>query len=390
MIIAKLAWKNIYGAGLRTWLNVVALSFSFVAIIFLQGLYNGMSDQIEKVSVDAQYGGGQYWQKDYDPYDPLTLDEAHGKIPGELAKLVAEKKATPILIRPATIYPHGRFQNALLKGIAPEQNILSLPTSVLGDETESIPALIGTRMAKSTGLKTGDTVIARWRDANGTFDADEIKIAQVMKTAVSDIDIGQFWIPIEKLRALTAMPGEATIVVLEKGSRFNAKVDHWQSKDLRFLLRDLRALFLSKSIGGSIFYITLLLLAMLAVFDSQVLSIFRRRKEMGTLMALGMTRAKIIQLFTMEGALHAVLAGVAAAVYGLPLLAHVAATGFGLPQATDSFGYAMGNRIFPAFTAGLVLGTTLLVLIVTTIVSYLPTRRIARLKPTDALRGKWT
>jgi putative ABC transport system permease protein len=180
--------------------------------------------------------------------------------------LVAQKKATPILIRPATIYPHGRFQNALLKGIAPEQNILSLPTSVLGDETESIPALIGTRMAKSTGLKTGDTVIARWRDANGTFDADEIKIAQVMKTAVSDIDIGQFWIPIEKLRALTAMPGEATIVVLEKGSRFNAKVDHWQSKDLRFLLRDLRALFLSKSIGGSIFYITLLLLAMLAVF----------------------------------------------------------------------------------------------------------------------------
>jgi len=32
----------------------------------------------------------------------------------------------------------------------------------------------------------------------------------------------------------------------------------------------------------------------------------------------------------------------------------------------------------------------LLVLIVTTIVSYLPTRRIAKLKPTDALRGKMT
>jgi ABC-type lipoprotein release transport system permease subunit len=30
------------------------------------------------------------------------------------------------------------------------------------------------------------------------------------------------------------------------------------------------------------------------------------------------------------------------------------------------------------------------VLTTTTIVSYLPTRRIARLKPTDALRGRWT
>ena len=64
MIIPKLAFKNIYGAGLRTWLNVIALSFSFVAIIFLQGLYNGMNDQIEKATVDAQYAGGQYWQSD--------------------------------------------------------------------------------------------------------------------------------------------------------------------------------------------------------------------------------------------------------------------------------------------------------------------------------------
>jgi putative ABC transport system permease protein len=179
-------------------------------------------------------------------------------------------------------------------------------------------------------------------------------------------------------------------MVLEKGSQFKAKVDHWQHKDLEFLLQDVRALFLTKSIGGSIFYIVLLLLAMLAIFDTQILSIFRRRKEMGTLMALGMTRSKIIQLFTLEGAMHAVLAAVVATAYGLPLLIHFATTGFGLPQAADSFGYAMGNRIFPMFTASLVIGTTVLVLIVTTIVSYLPTRRIAKLKPTDALRGKMT
>lgn len=390
MIIPKLALKNIYGAGLRTWLNVIALSFSFVAIIFLQGLYNGMSDQVEKATVDAQYAGGQYWENDYDPFDPLTLNDAHRKIPDELQKLISEKEAMLILIRQATIYPNGRFQNALLKGIAPEQNILSIPSSVLAPNTESIPALIGSRMAKSTGLKIGDNVTVRWRDANGTFDADEIKIVEVMKTDVSDIDNGQLWIPIEKMRAMMAMPDEATIIVLEKGSQFKTKVDHWQRKDLEFLLQDVRALFLTKSIGGSIFYIVLLLLAMLAIFDTQILSIFRRRKEMGTLMALGMTRSKIIQLFTLEGAIHAVLAAVVAAAYGLPLLIHYATTGFGLPQAADSFGYAMGNRIFPMFTAGLVIGTTLLVLIVTTIVSYLPTRRIAKLKPTDALRGKMT
>lgn len=390
MVIPKLALRNLLGAGLRTWLNVIALSFSFVAIIFLQGLYNGMADQMEKETLDAQYAGGQYWQSDYDPYDPLTLEDAHGKVPGELQELVEENKAVPILIRQASIYPNGRFQNALLKGIAPEQTILSIPTSVLITDEETIPALIGSRMAKSTGLKIGDYVTVRWRDANGTFDADEVKIVEVMKTAVSDIDNGQLWIPIETMRKMTAMPDEATIVVLEKGSQFSDKIANWNHKDLEFLMQDIRALFLSKSIGGSIFYIVLLLLAMLAIFDTQILSIFRRRKEMGTLMALGMTRSKLIQLFTLEGAMHAVLAAIVAAVYGIPLLLYVASTGYGLPEATDSFGFALGNRIFPTFTIGLIIGTTLLVLIVTTIVSYLPTRKIAKLKPTDALRGKLT
>ncbi|HRN24967.1 MAG TPA: hypothetical protein PLT78_00245, partial [Ignavibacteriaceae bacterium] len=104
MLIPKLALKNIRGAGLRTWLNVIALSFAYVAIIFIQGLINGMTHQMESVNIGAQYGGGQYWQKEYDPYDPLTLDDAHSKIPVELQQLVDEKKALPILIRQATIY----------------------------------------------------------------------------------------------------------------------------------------------------------------------------------------------------------------------------------------------------------------------------------------------
>jgi len=390
MITLRLALRNVLGAGIRTWLNVISLSLAFVAIIFLQGLYNGMSRQVETASMAAQYAGGHYWQANYDPYDPLTLEDAHAALPAALNGQISRKRAVPILVRPATIYPNGRFQNVLLKGIPPNQSVLTIPTHAISTDEAAIPALIGQRMARSAGLKKGDYVTARWRDAGGTFDADEILIVEVMQTDVSGIDNGQMWIPLEKLRSMTAMPGEATLVVLEKGSTFKEPVAGWTHRDLEFLLKDLRALFLSKSIGGSIFYIVLLLLAMLAIFNTQVLAVFRRRKEMGTLMALGMTRGNVIGMFTLEGATYALLAAAAAAVYGLPLLLYMAANGFGLPEATDNFGLAIGNRIFPTYSAGLVLGTTLLVLLVTTVVSYLPTRKIAKLKPTDALRGNLT
>ena len=78
-------------------------------------------------------------------------------------------------------------------------------------------------MAKSTGLKIGDYVTVRWRDANGTFDANELKIVEVMKTDVPEIDNGQLWIPIEKMREMMVMPNEATIIVLEKGLKIQCK-----------------------------------------------------------------------------------------------------------------------------------------------------------------------
>jgi putative ABC transport system permease protein len=165
-------------------------------------------------------------------------------------------------------------------------------------------------------------------------------------------------------------------------------VSGWVFRDLDFLLSDIKQLVQMKSAGATILYVVLIVLAMLAIFDTQVLSIFRRKKEMGTLMALGFTRGRVIRLFTLEGALHGVLAALVAALYGIPFLTWFAGHGWTLPEGMDSYGFAIGEKLFPVYSVGLVVATTLLVLVITTIVSFLPTRRIAKLKPTDALRGR--
>jgi putative ABC transport system permease protein len=388
MIIPRLALKNLLGAGLRTWLNVVVLSLSFVLIIFLQSLYKGMGDQAKKAKIDIEFAGGQYWHESYDPFDPLTLEDAHGVVPDPIQEKIDEGEATPILVAQATIYPEGRLRTILLKGIDPQQFVVNLPSKFLVQEGEDIPALIGARMAESTGLKLGNIVTVRWRDAKGTFDARDVQIAQVMKTSVGTVDQGQIWIPLEKMRELMSMENESSLVVVAKNTEEIQTVPGWNFKSLEFLLADIESLVRTKTTGGSIMYIFLLLLAMLAIFNTQVLSIFRRRKEMGTMMALGFTRSKVIQLFTLEGAMHSVLAAIVAAIYGIPFLVWFSKTGWALPEGTDDFGFGLGEKLFPVYSVGLVVGTVVLVLMVTTIVSFLPTRKIAKLKPTDALRGK--
>ncbi len=389
MIIPRLALKNLLGAGLRTWLNVVVLSFAFVAIIGLQGIYEGMNNQAVHALTDAEYGGGQYWQENYDPYEPLSLPDAHAPLPEALLGLKDEGLAAPVLIVQGTIYPSGRIQPVLIKGIDPTQSVISIPTHFLAREDVELPALIGTRMAKNAGLKKGDTITVRWRDAQGTFDAKDAYIVEVMRTTAQSIDRGQMWVPLKKIQELARMPNEASLVVLVQDTELLKEgLAGWDFKNLEFLIKDITELVQAKTIGGSIMYVILLLLAMLAIFNTQVLSIFRRRKEMGTLMALGFTRVKVIQLFTLEGALHGVLAALVAAIYGTPLLAIFAKKGWAMPDSVDSYGFAIGDKLIPTYGAGLIIGTTVLVLIVTTIVSFLPTRKIAKLKPTDALRGR--
>lgn len=391
MIVPKLALKNLLGAGLRTWLNVFVLSLSFVLIIFGRGLLEGMNRQAEEALVATEVGGGHFEHPAYDAYDPLTLADAHGAVPPALAALAATGKAAPVLVIQGTIYPQGRLITVQVKGVEPAQSVVNIPTSFLSSAAGSdIPALIGERMARLSGLKPGDRVTLQWRDARGTFDARDAVIVQVMKTSVQTVDQGQIWVPLDRLREMTGLAGEATFVILAQDAARPADADAggWRFRSPDDFLADTRAMVASKSIGTTALSVILLALAMLAIFDTQVLSIFHRRREMGTLMALGFTRGRVIGLFTLEGALNAVLAGLVAAAYGIPLLAWFARTGWAMPADTDSYGFAIGERLFPSYSIKLVAATAALVLLTTTVVSFLPTRRIAKLKPTDALRGR--
>ena len=384
----RLALRNLLGAGLRTWLNVIVLSFSFVVIINVKGMLDGWDRQAKKDMISWETGGGQYWQQDYDPDDQFTLTDSHSKIPGELGRKISDGELTPLLICQGTLYPSGRMQNILIKGIDPGQTILSVPSSELLADTNGISAVIGSSMAESSRLKKGDNVILRWRDKNGAFDATEICIAGIFKTDVPSVDAGQIWIAIDKLRIMMLLPGEATILVQSPGDNPVTDIKGWKYKSQKFLLSDIDKIIRIKTMSSSVLWAILLLLAMLAIFDTQVLSIFRRQKEIGTYVALGMTRGQVVRLFTVEGALHSILAALVASIYGIPLLAYEAVKGIALPYKSSDYGIAMAEKLVPVYSLGLITGTILVVFLTTTLVSYLPSRRISKMNPTDALRGK--
>jgi putative ABC transport system permease protein len=388
MLAFKLALKNLIGAGLRTWLNVFVLSLALFMIVFQSGVIEGWNRQAKADMIDWEVGGGEYWHELYDPYDPLTLNDGHGVLPAEISQLCRDGQAVPVLVTQASVYPEGRIRNILLKGIDQSQNIIKMQTVDLKGDSSTINAMIGTRMANATKLKINDLVTVRWRDANGTFDATEIRIAGIFHTNVPNIDNNQIWVSLDNLQKMTGMDGQATYIILKQGITSTPTVPGWICKGYDILFKELDTVIKAKSVGGIVMYIIFLSLALLAVFDTQVLSIFRREKEIGTYVALGMTRWQVVWLFTIEGAMHSILSVIAAAVWGTPILYLVAKKGFGMPKGIEGYGLTIAEKIFPVYAAGTIITMTLIILITTTIVSFIPSRKIAGMKPTEALRGK--
>ena len=387
MLAIKLAIKNLIGAGLRTWLNVAVLSFAFVTIVFYNGMLEGWNIQAQSDTKDWDIGAGQLWHSLYDPYDPYCLQDAHAPLSETMKSLVEKKQITPVLISQASIYPQGHLQNVLMKGIDPSQEIIKLPTSSLKAEGNAVPVVIGKRMALSAKVKKGDRVLIRWRDKNGTFDAKEIKIVEVFNSNVPAIDNGQIWMPLDQLQEMTGMENQATLFIVGK-SYAGGDIEKWQFKDLDFLLQEIKTVIAAKKTGSSIINALLLAIALLAIFDTQVLSIFRRQKEIGTYIALGMTRLQVVKIFTVEGSMHSLFAIILGTLYGIPLLGYLQKIGIPMPKSTDQYGLSISDKIIPVYSMGLIFSSLLLVILSATIVSYFPTRRISKMNPTDALKGK--
>lgn len=388
-MLFKIAIKNLFGAKLRTALNVFVTSISFFLVIFVSGMYDGMREHAKNVTIETEVAGGTYWHPEYDSMDPRTFEDSHSTIPTKIKKLINQKQAFAVLVSQASIYPNGRIMPVILKGVTPDQNIVDMPTNVLTEHSNiTIPVLIGNGMAKNANLEVGDSFTIRWLDADHTYDADEGTIVHIMETENFKLDLGHIWIPLSKAQSMLAMENQATYVTYAKELPMIKDSGDWIHHDINYMIRGMEALIKADEPGAQIMYSILLALAAMGIFNAQVLSIFRRGREIGTLMALGMTRSRVVGLFTLEGGLNAFLAGIIALVLFGPVLYFFSTNGIPLPMDYTEMGMLVAKRLMPVYSVGLIVSTTILISIIVLAVSYMPSRKITKMRPTDALRGK--
>ncbi len=382
-----IASKNFYRQGLRAFLNVLVTALSIIALIFMLSLLNGFQAQATRNLVSTDVGGGHYRVPGFDILTPTEWEDFTMIVPQVLSSLPKTEKAE-VLVQQGQLYPNRRLFPVQLRGIEMEQSLLNLPLAGLksydNKPGEVIPAVVGVKMARKAHLKQGDTVVLKWRDKGGAVDARDVLIVDVGDIINPRVDDGVIWLRLDHLRAMTDRDSEVSWVAVQE---FIGPVEGSEFHGIELLMSDLLALLRQDRINSKILWGILMVLVCTSVFNTQILNIFKRQKEIGTLMAMGMEPKRIVRIFTLEGVLAAIWALVLTVVLGVPFFIWFQGIGFDVTHLSEA-SFPIRETIYPDYQPREILVSVLIVLVLIIVSAWLPVKKIIRLDPTLALRGR--
>ena len=382
-----IARKNFYRQGMRAFLNVLVTALSIIALIFMLSLLNGFQAQSTRNLVKTDIGGGHYRAPGFDILSPTEWEDHTLKVPGKLLQLPTTDKVE-VLVQQGQLYPNRRLYPVQIRGISMDQTLLSLPLDNLKKFDQKIedviPAVVGVKIARKAHLKKGDMLTLKWRDKSGAVDAMDILIVDVGDMINPRIDDGVVWLRLDHLRLMTDRDNEVSWVAVRN---YIGAVDSFDFQPVEHLMADLLALFNQDRRNSKILWSILMILVCTSVFNTQVLNIFKRQKEIGTLMALGMDSNRIVRIFTLEGALAAIWALLIAAILGIPFFIWYQGVGFDVTHLSEAT-FPVRETIYPDYQALEIFYSLTIVFVLMVLAAWLPVRKITRLDPTLALRGR--
>jgi ABC-type transport system, involved in lipoprotein release, permease component len=414
--IWKMAWRNLSRHRGRTLLSILAVFFGILVIILFRGMMDGMIDSSVNTNINLNSGHLRLIRSEYQIKEKLLSlsypvgenGKSYSDLIREIRRLPGVKKATG-RIRFGMILAAGDFNETVI-GIGSEpqtEEQISHLSMYLRDKGEGrLPRegkreiLLGASLLKELHLKVGDKVNAVFSTSMASFKVATFTVVGKMASGLRFLDENAAYIPLDQAMNLLELPDMVTEIVVfgnDTGSTNSL------SKTLQgYLKTDPEALKMipwnqySEFISAfekvkavcNLFYVFILLLASFVLFNTMIMVVSERTQEIGVLSAMGMTYRTIWQLFIGESFIIAVTGSLAGTIVGGALNWFMSRNGLDISQALGLMPSEMTllPKIYPSYSLGILLFSFILGIIITMVAAYIPARRAALLKPTEALR----
>ena len=260
--------------------------------------------------------------------------------------------------------------------------IVGLRSKVVSGTARLLPgeAIVGRELASDLGVRVGDRLTLQTATVT-----DAARVTALVDLGVKELNRRTVIVPLRSAQNLFGLPGGATNIDLKVNdvwaaealaqnlrSQFPYKIESWQENNAQ-LLSALNA----QSVSTALIRGVVMIVVVLGIASVLVVSVVQKQREIGILRAMGATRAQILRLFLVQGAVVGALGSVLGIVFAVAMIWLFTR-------------FVRGTDGLPLFDISLAPALAVQVAIIATVCSVLaaiaPARRAAAMDPAQAIR----
>lgn len=408
--IQKFALRNVGRNKRRSMLAVISVMLSIMLIVFLQGMIGGFLDNLVHNYTKNETGHIRIATKGFEERAKFYPVTENIKNPEQIIEVIQNDESLNKKIQSISqritfgvlLTNDGNNKQAVAYAGDPEieKNLLMLQKSLLpgskylqGDDE----AIIGKVLADDLGYKIGDKISVMTQGSDYALHLKKFTIVGLFETGLTMYDEKLFQIPLAGAQELLRMPGQAQQIVImldnyhesekiareisSKVAQYDVVASAWSEIGGYAMWVDM-----AKNIYNWI-YIVIAFLGAFIITNILMMVVLERRKEIGIIKSMGFTNAQVLSMFVNEGMILGFLGSVVGAVIGLGIVTFLHYHGIDFTKMMGGIEFPMSNIIYLKinilnFIIAILLGT-----LVSTVVSFFPSRRAEKMKIVDSLKS---
>jgi len=401
-LTGKIAWASLSRRGTRSILVVLMIAVSLWGLLFMEGIYDGMIEQMVNNAIRSDSGHISIFGEGYrlDPdlsrqvADVERIDDFLAKDKRILSHVKRLKQdglvATAHYSRGTKIFgidlegeeQHGGLEGYLFQGI---YNFGRLNRG----------AIVGFKLADKLQVKVGSKIILSAQDSHREVSALSLNVTGILKTNNMAIDEDAIFIAAKKARQLLALSKEVSqiaIILYDEGQIPSLQQDLQQEFPHFEILRwdELYpALLQSRMMMENFNMIASLLIfciAALGIFGVMLVSVLERLREFGIMMAIGTQFRQVGSIIFAESFFLGFIGFGVGALIGGGTLYYFKIYGLNLSMFSDAFNEFGMDAVTYAIIRPSYFVTALVAVIIATFLSVLiPLWFLKKAKPIEAI-----
>ena len=398
----RLAVRNLFRHRARSVSALVAIVFGVVALLIASGYIEWVFWAMREAAIESQLGHVQVVRPGYfhkglaDPFR-YRLSENDPEL--QLVRSAPYVELVTPRLNFSGLISHGENTVSFLGvGVAveTERRVSKQVAMIAGSELtggDSDQVILGEGLAAGLDAKVGDIVVLMANTASGGLNAMERRVQGVFRSSTKAYDDMALRLPITAARRLLRTEGaHVWVVLLDDTAHTDMAVAalrrRLNDRDYELVPWYEQADFYNKTVTlfshqVSVVWVLIAMVIVLSISNTMIMSVLERTREIGTLLALGFRRTKILRQFIVEGLVLGMVGGIMGLVVGVLLARVISLVGIPMPPPPGMAVGFVGEVIVTWTLAG---GALLFALITSVVASAYPAWMASRLKIVDALR----